>query len=167
MKAKKLPDLCVINDLINYDSETGIFTWKKDRRNSIKKGDTLKQVDSKGYPRVKIDGERYLLHRIAYYLYYGEEPEFIDHINNNRSDNRIDNLRACTLSQNGFNVGLSPKSTTGVKGVTWSKASKKYQCTLKVKGKSYYFGMYDDLELAELVAMEARNKFHGSFSRHL
>ncbi|HDT5935407.1 TPA: HNH endonuclease [Enterobacter kobei] len=166
MKAKKLPELSVINELIHYGSDTGIFTWKKDRGAIAKKGDPLRQVDSKGYTRVKIAGKKYLLHRIAFYLYYGEEPEFIDHINSIRSDNRIENLRACTLSQNGFNVGLTSRSTTGVKGVAWNKASQKYQCTIKVKGKSFYFGLYDDIELAELVAMEARLKFHGSFARH-
>jgi hypothetical protein len=101
------------------------------------------------------------------WLWHGRElPALIDHINGDRGDNRIENLRAATPSQNVCNTKIKSTNTSGVKGVNWVKRLKKWQVRLNIQNRVMHFGLYRDFDLAELVAAEARNKHHGAFARH-
>ena len=115
---------------------------------------------------VEIDHKSYSVHRLVWLMHHGVLPEFLDHINGNKLDNRIENLRPATKSQNNQNKRLYSNNTSGVKGVCWHKRIKKWQVNVRVNGKQKSFGFFDDIELAELVASEARNKLHGQFARH-
>lgn len=114
-----------------------------------------------GYINLELKGRVYKVHRIIYALCKGYFPEQVDHMNGVRDDNRIENLRGCTHQQNGMNVA-SKKGVSGVQGV--AKFGDKWRVRLTVNKVRRSFGLYDDLELAELVAAEARDKYHKEFS---
>jgi hypothetical protein len=119
-----------------------------------------------GYRIMKVYGKTYSVHQIVFLMNHGFIPKEIDHINGNRADNRIENLREVTRSQNQMNIGLRKTNTSGVKNVHWKKQHKKWQVSMYIHGKRKDFGRYDDLELAELVAMEVRDKYHGEYANH-
>lgn len=116
--------------------------------------------NSDGYMLLEVKGRYYKAHRIIYAICKGYMPKEVDHINGNRLDNRIENLRACTHAQNGANVNQK-KGISGVQGV--AKFGDKWRVRLGVNGVRRSFGLYDDLDLASLVAQEARDKYHGEF----
>ena len=99
-------------------------------------------------------------------MHYGSSPEIVDHADCNPMNNDIRNLRAATKADNQRNAGMFAHNKSGIKGVCWHKAAKKWLVQIKVKGVKQYLGVYEDIELAELVAQEARNKFHGNFANH-
>jgi hypothetical protein len=119
-----------------------------------------------GYVSVKIYGKAYKVHQIVYLMHHGFIPKEIDHINGNRADNRIENLREVTRTQNRMNSKMPKTNTSGIKNVHWKKQHKKWEVILIINGKRKDFGRYADLELAELVAIEARNKYHGKYANH-
>ena len=139
--------------------QDGVLYWKKT-------GLTAAYRDAKGYARVGIGGKRYLQHRIIYLLFHGHLPPMIDHIDGNTLNNKIENLRAVTNAENLQNMRLCPSNTSGSKNVSWDAKAKKWLVMLKVNGVRKYLGLFKDFEFADLVAVEARNKFHGRFARH-
>jgi hypothetical protein len=119
-----------------------------------------------GYHHVYLDGKSRFEHRIIFLMHYGYMPESIDHVNGVRDDNRIVNLRACTCAENQHNATLRKDNTSGVKGVYWDKKNCKWRAQIKYKGKLHFLGRFDDIELAELVVMEARDVLHGEFANN-
>jgi hypothetical protein len=119
------------------------------------------------YMRVRINNKLYLLHRVIFFMHHGYFPKEIDHIDCDRRNNRIENLREATGSQNQKNRGLPRNNTSGYKNVTWCKSVGKWQVGMSFKKKFKKIGFFDDIELADLVAQEARNKYHGEFVRHV
>lgn len=99
-------------------------------------------------------------------MMHGYVPAVIDHINGNRADNKIENLRACSRQENSQNAPSRKSNKSQIKNVSLHTASGKYQVDITVDTKKKYIGVFDDVELAELVAMEARNKYHGAFANH-
>lgn len=89
----------------------------------------------------------------------------VDHKDNCGSNNKWSNLRLATRSQQLLNTRTRKDNFLGIKNVNLHKPSGKYRVKMRVQGKDRSFGYYDDLELAELVAIEARNKFHGEFAK--
>lgn len=150
--------------LLYYCSESGIFTWISDRGNQINKGNEAGGVNQEGYIEIKLFQRRYKAHRLAWFYMTGKWPEVIDHINRERSDNRFCNLRECSVQQNSCNTGMSHRNTSGYRGVSKHKQSGKWKVDVKVNGRKLFFGLYEDIELAGLVAEEARAKFHGSYA---
>ncbi|MDC1406051.1 HNH endonuclease [Akkermansiaceae bacterium] len=117
------------------------------------------------YGQVTFNYKRYYNHILAWYLYYGEWPSnSIDHINNDTHDNRIENLRCATQKEQMSNTRHAA-SSTGLRGVT-VLPSGSYRVRLSVDNITINIGTFNDLELAELVATEARNLHRGSFANH-
>ena len=100
-------------------------------------------------------------------MHHGWVPEVIDHVDGNRANNQIGNLRQATWSQNLQNMKLRPNNKSGCKNVSWCASKKKWVVQLSINGRHTNLGRFDDLEFADLVATEARNKYHGAFARHL
>lgn len=128
---RALPPIDAVRALLEYDPQTGIFTWKRRPRDFFKSdamcenwnrrfsGKRAGAIDGKGYVIVSVCCKNYLLHRLAWLISYGETlPECIDHINGDKSDNRLVNLRKATHSQNKMNSPVRKDNVvTGVLGV--------------------------------------------------
>ena len=155
--------------LFTYDRETGVLYWRIKNHNSIRRnyvaGSSKGTRD--GYRLVHVKGKIYKEHRIIMMLCFGHIPENaeIDHINHVRDDNRLVNLRFVTRRENMRNQSLSGKNTSGVTGVHFSKARKKYVAQIKVNQKTIFLGNYDTLEEAAAARREAELKY-GFHSNH-
>lgn len=145
-------------DTFTYDPETGIFLRDGTQRGSM---------DGKGYIRLTLGHKAYwFAHRIAFAFMGHEIPEYVDHHNGIRNDNRWTNLRPATWAQNQHNKRMRRDNTSGIKGVSWHKDRRKWQVSIMVNKKQIYFGLFTDLAEAEKVAREAREKLHKDFCKH-
>lgn len=153
-----------LNELFEY--RDGKLYWKVQKGCRGKIGAFAGTDNGKGYLKVQIDGVKHFVHRIVWIMHYGEAPKRLDHKDTNKLNNRIENLRPATGTENGLNRGAPKHNTSGIKGVSWHKKHGKWYVCMKVLGKQKFFGLFEDIELAELVAIEAREKYHGEFARH-
>lgn len=161
-------NLISLDDLkkyLDYNQDTGIFTWKITKSNSNKAGNISNSHTKAGYIQIRIDKKLYLGHRLAWFYVYGEWPELIDHINGIKDDNRISNLRKATKQQNLMNSKMRSNNKTGAKGVIFCKDRNRYRAEIGLNGKNINLGYFKDFDLAELVADEARRKYFGEFYR--
>lgn len=155
-------------ELLDYDPDTGVLTWRTDRRGGAYAGDvagSLKPtVQGQRYLTVMIDGRRYLAHRIAWLIQTGSFPEHqIDHVNMDGTDNRWSNLRKATGSQNQANRRAPRSNTTGYKGVV--RSGQRFCAQVYANGKRYHLGTFDTLEEAHQAYKEGVTKHHGKFAR--
>lgn len=118
------------------------------------------------YIRVTICGVNQRLHRLVFLYHKGYLPKIIDHIDNDRTNNRIENLREATQQQNCLNRVTHKNNRSGYKNVHWEKGMNKWCVLVNVHGKRKVLGYFEDVEFAGFVAEEARAKFHGEFARH-
>lgn len=143
--------------ILRYEPETGLLERK------LRNGDWRICGDKPrrdGYARVWVDGKFYYPHRLAWLLVYRECPDFIDHIDRNKMNNRIENLRAVTPSENSHNLGMHHDNTSGYPGVSFHRRCKKYQAQTAVNGKNIYLGLYATAEEAHVAYMLAKIKYH-------
>lgn len=148
-----------------FEYVDGDLIWKV-KKGRARVGDKVNGLSLNGYKRVGIDGKVYLVHRIIYAMFNNDFPERIDHIDNNRSNNRIDNLRPSTARENGWNALISTSNKSGVKGVSWHKKSSKWQAHLRTMLGNEYVGLFTSLDDAKTALAELRNKRHGSFANN-
>lgn len=148
-----------------FEYKDGELYWKVPKSIRIKVGEKIDGLDCHGYKRVRYNGKLYRVHRIIFSMHYGYMPKYIDHKNGNRSDNRIENLREANAVENACNRSIQSNNRTKVKGVCWKKQIKHYEVSVQVNKIKHYCGIYKDLELAELVAVMAREKYHKQFAR--
>lgn len=157
----------IFNEYLNYEPETGKLFWKKKTSNRVKKiGDECTAVNTHGYKIVRLFNKLYTQHRIAWLLFYKKLPSyFIDHINGNRIDNRITNLREANYTLNAQNHGISNVNTSGKIGVSYCNYYNKYVSYIDVLGKRKNLGYNSTLEKAIKVRKEAELKFFGFETR--
>lgn len=157
-----------LNEYFEY--RDGQLFWKKPRKgvNKSPNGDyPVGWNNGSGYIKLKFMDKTYYAHHIVFFMHHGRFPVAIDHIDGNRSNNRIDNIREATLAENNRNIRPYKRNPlSGGRGVIRSANGKKWMVRVHHDGKSKHLGTFDDLEFANLVAQEARNKFHGNFARH-
>jgi hypothetical protein len=164
MDAKITQEL--LKELFEYQPN-GTLTRRKSTSNRVKAGDEAGWNTAGGkYLGICIKGKQHLMHRIIFLYHHGYVPDVIDHIDGNGKNNKIENLRAASFAQNMLNMKGKSSSKSKIKGVYWSESSNKWAVHCRVNKKIKYFGVYKDIELAELVAIEARNKYHGKFANH-
>lgn len=149
-----------------FEYKNGELFWKINSSKRTKIGTKAGCLRKHGYSLVCIKNKRYYIHRIIFMMFNGYMPEFVDHIDNSPLNNKIENLRSATKSENQHNRGIKNCNTSGYKNVTWNKKLKKWQVAIKVNKKDIYIGVFKDLELADLIAQEARNKYHKNFARN-
>src|SRR5687768_11990186 len=107
-------------EVLDYNPATGDLQWGRCRPPRHRRGDPAGRRDRYGYLNVSIDGRAYKAHRVVWLLEHGTWPaEQLDHINGQRSDNRIANLREAGYQENGQNRALQRNSTSGYPGVSW------------------------------------------------
>ena len=129
-------------------------------------GTTPNGTRSNRYSTTKVHGQHWCVHKLIYLYHYGVVPKQLDHINRDTTDNRIENLRPADTVQNACNRKLFSNNTSGCKGVSWNKVSKKWTSYISINQKFTRLGMFDDLELADLVSTEARDLYHGKYANH-
>jgi hypothetical protein len=149
-----------------FDYRNGKIFIKHNIGKRSKIGYETGHLGDKGYLRLKIRSKSYLVHRLIFLMHKGYLPEFIDHINGDRADNNIDNLREATRSQNCQNAKLSKVNRSGVKGVSWHKYNQKWYARISLDGKRIDLGYFDSLIEAEATIKATREKLHGVFSNH-
>jgi len=161
----------MLKELFEYNQSTGVFIRKVSTSNRVKVGEIAGTLTNHGYLKVYLNGKQHYLHRLAWLYVYGEDPEQIDHINHNRSDNRISNLRDVTNAENHKNMSIYKKNKSGKHGVTWSKDRQKWVVNINVDGKRISLGRYKNLTEAISVRERAEKEFgifheeHGSIEQ--
>lgn len=131
----------------------GMLFWSKKSSAKVYIGDRAGQVAANGYRTLWFKGAKYLEHRVIWAMIHGDTPLFIDHKFGDKLDNRVENLRAVTISVNTRNTR---NPTLGV-----TRSGSKWMVVRQIKsgGKMFYFGTYEDLELAQLVSQSISDKY--------
>ena len=143
------PTLSALQKILRYDPDTGEFWWKESR--SGRRMDQPAGTISNGYRRIWIDGVNYSGHQLAWLFVRGRwPPHHLDHADQDRSNNRIGNLRPTNYARNRMNTGPNRNSTSGFRGVTFYKRQtrKPWGASLKVNGQPIYLGVYETREEA-------------------
>lgn len=155
-----------IKNIIRYESETGKFFWLENG-DCRKSGKIAGNYNGKNpYSRVMVLGKSYLAHRLAWAMHYGYFPvNQVDHINLDRRDNRICNLREADRFEQGVNRSMLSSNTSGWKGVTYCKAQKKWVARIRVKGSRINLGYFEDIKEAAEEYIFAALHHHGEFVR--
>ena len=166
-EAKPLPPLEELQRLFDYDQETGELRWKIKRTGGTNAGDEAGYISNPGYRIISLKGRLCMAHRIAWTIANGTIPlELqVDHINGNKSDNRLVNLRLCNGSENCRNRPAPNRNKSGYKGVYWWKEKAAWRADIKVEGKHHYLGTFDTPELAHMAYCKAAAELHGEFAR--
>lgn len=149
-----------LRELLHYDPDTGIFTRKVSTSHNAKAGAVAGSQDGLGYLLIKVLSRPYKAHRLAWLYMNGTWPKLdIDHINRNRSDNRIANLREVTHKQNHQNRSKSSNNTSGHPGIYWDKQKSKWRAKIEHNQKQIHLGYFTDIEEA-LSARKAAEKLY-------
>jgi hypothetical protein len=157
-----------LRELLDYNATTGKFRWRTTGKGRcrINGGDQPGYIGNHGYRSIGVLGREYLAHRLAWLYVYGDWPsKFTDHINLNKLDNRITNLRAASKSQNSANRRAPKSNTSGFKGVCWSWIANKWLAGIMVNGKAQHLGYFSTREAAHLAYRAAAKRIYGEFSR--
>lgn len=142
-----------------YDSETGLL-YKRNTKNV-----SIGYKNPKGYIQFTFKSQTFLVHRIIWIYTYGDIPENIeiDHINGNRSDNKIENLRLATKSENIQNSKIRKDNISKVKGIGWHEQSQKWQARITLNHSRITLGLFSSIEEAKRVIETERKRLHGIF----
>lgn len=148
-----------LRELVSYDAATGEFAWLVKRGNA-ELGSSAGYINSNGYRVIRLDGVRYRAHRLAWFFVHGVWPsENVDHINGDRADNRIANLRDITQAENLQNQKRAHnRSKTGLLGA-WPSGDR-FQSCIRVNGKYHELGRFDTAEEAHAAYLAAKSKLH-------
>lgn len=149
-----------LKELLSYDPEVGIFSWIVER-GKCHKGSPAGCLDSRGYLVITIDRKRYYAHRMAWLYMNGSMPSMnIDHMDGNKSNNKISNIRDVSVSTNAQNLkqATSRNLSTGVLGVRMLKG--KYLSQITIDGKDRHLGTFNSPEEAHEAYLNTKRKLH-------
>jgi hypothetical protein len=153
-----------VNKLFEYSD--GNLYWKNKTNMKTIIGSLAGTKHSKGYWHVCIYKKNYLAHRIIFLLNHGYLPEFIDHIDGNKLNNKIENLREASKAENLWNQKIHTNNKSGIKGVHWDKQRRKWKVIIHANKLSHYVGCFDDLDEAKRQATQRRLLVHQNFARN-
>ena len=165
-----------LRKIFDYDSETGILTWKYrtdidykgwNARFAYKEAGAIVSPGGKPRRQTYVNYKGYLNSRLIWLWCHGEPiPKQIDHKDTNTLNDRIDNLRAATHTTNKWNTGIRKNNTSGIKGVSWQSQRSKWQARIDVDGKTIHLGLFETIEEATTTRRNAAEKYHGEYVRH-
>jgi hypothetical protein len=164
---KTPPSLAKVTELLAYNPETGIFRWLVAPGNGgrVRAGDVAGGIGDDGYVRIKIDGQKFRAHQLAWLVMTGAWPAHqLDHRDRARANNRWSNLRAATRSQNACNMAVQSHNKCGLKGVSWHKKDRKWQARITKSGRVYWLGYFKSADLAHQAYCGAAREIHGEFA---
>jgi hypothetical protein len=152
-------------EVLNYNPSTGIFIWRMVLSKRTQIG-SIAGTDKDGYVNISIDKRLYRAHRLAWMYMTGEWPSsLMDHKDLNRSNNKWDNLRLATNTQNSVNSPKLCTNTSGYKGVRWYKANSRWSAQIGMNGKMQHLGYFDTAKEAYVVYCLAAQRLWGDFAR--
>jgi hypothetical protein len=152
-------------EVLDYDPNTGIFRWKVKVSNFVKVGGQAGMVRRDGYRAISFGERLYTAHRLAWFYVHGFWPvDQLDHVNRERDDNRIANLREATRGQNMQNRVMSPDNLSGFKCVQKSKSGR-WTARIVIAGKRKRLGWFDTPEQAHAAYVDAAKHYFGEFAR--
>lgn len=154
----------LLHELFEYKDGNLYWKIKVGVRSSI--GKKAGSIRKDKYFQIQINKKPFLIHRLIFLYHHGYLPAYIDHIDCNRGNNKIENLRAATKINNGQNLKKRIANKSGYKNVFWKKDIKKWAVQLPIDGKKKWFGSYFDIEVARFVAETMRHKYHGKWANH-
>ena len=162
MKPKNTTTAERVRELLVYNPDTGVFTWRASRSNCIARTRAGSTVHARGYRLISIDGTKYLAHRLAWLYVTGEWPEEeIDHIDGQTDNNRFINLRPASRVHNAQNAKRDVGDTSKHPGVYWDKSRGKWSVRIRVEdNRRMFLGRYDDEAPAALIYQIARELCH-------
>lgn len=153
-------DSARLKEVLDYNLETGQF-HRRNQRGAIRCAGSL---NNSGYRQIRIDGKLYVAHRLAWLWVHGSFPlNELDHINRDRDDNRIVNLREATRQQNSWNTNVSRNSKTGVLGVCVGRNGR-YRAFIRKEGRATDLGYFDSIEEAANARKNASINLRGKFA---
>lgn len=162
MISKATIDIDRVRKLISYDPSTGLLLWIVGKR----RGKVAGYSKNGDYVRVKLDGRCYVAHRLAWALYYDVNPtDQIDHRDNDCANNRIENLREATNSENCRNTRIKKTNTSGFKGVSYVRSDGKWVACIRRDGRQVVLGKFETPEDAARVYRNAAAELFGEFAR--
>lgn len=173
----------VLRELVYYHPQTGAFYWRERPLKFFKEashqqvwnkrlaGTLAGCINPRGYWRFCIFGKQYTAHRLAWLYVYGEWPSMaLDHINHDKTDNRIENLRQVTAMESSQNIPCSTRNKSGTVGVCWNKAQREWFAYISINRKQVFLGNFKNLDdaIQARVAAQKRNGYHpnhGNYSK--
>ncbi len=155
-----------LREVLSYDELTGIFVWRKNTGKKRMAGKVAGNL-TKGYWEIAINYRQFKAHRLAWLYVYGEWPKTrdIDHINLDKLDNRIANLREATRAQNNVNAPAQRNSKSGVSGVGRHSQTNKWRAYITVNKRQKSLGLFDSFDEACAARKLAEQEHYGEFSR--
>ncbi len=148
-----------LKSYLHYNPNTGIFTRINNYHTRFI-GKTAGSLNSLGYIKISINNKSYAAHRLALLYEFGELPtNEVDHIDHNRSNNKITNLRIVSRTINNRNKTFQKNNTSGTMGVRWHKSSKRWRAEIKVQGKKIHLGAFKIIEDAKKCRKEGIAKY--------
>jgi len=142
-----------------YSPDVGIFMWLVGRR----RGKLAGKINKNGYIQIKIDGIWYYAHELAWFYVYGCWVKNLDHSNTIRWDNKLDNLRKASRSQQRMNSVNSVRNNTGQRGVSYCKLTGTYRARITINRRCFELGRYATLEAATSVYEAEAVRLFGEF----
>ena len=183
MATQPLPSQEVLRQLLRYEPETGKLFWKQRDASSFtvpgSKGtewkaawwnsmhagkEAFQKIRPDGYRRSKVEGQSHYAHRIIWKLHYGVDPAHVDHINGDRTDNRIKNLRSIAPADNNKNMGKSRRNRSGIVGVSQIPCGRWSACIV-VGSRFIWLGSHATKEEAVHARLEGE-RLHGFLPSH-
>lgn len=171
---KRVLSPAVLRELLSLNPETGMMTWKVRAPEFFRRKGACEKWNARyagkraftsisctnGYTQTKILCRVYRGHRVAWALFYGEWPRGeLDHINGDRTDNSIANLRDVGRTENGKNLCVSRRNKSGVVGVTWDRERERWFASIRHGGRTVSLGRFDSLEAAAAARRRAEQNF--------
>jgi hypothetical protein len=156
-----------LRELLSYDPETGVFRWRVTRGGTARAGTVAGASRRDGYVLISIGNVRYLAHRLAWlWVTSTWPPDEVDHKNGDPSDNRLENLRPATRSQNNANVRAQKNNRAGLKGVCFDGRYRlPYEARIYTNGQKRVIGRYTTPEAANAAYAAAAQQHFGAFAR--
>lgn len=159
MKFKPLPSQEELLTSFTYDPLTGLLVRKST-------GNAMKTDTTSGHLGVRYRDNMYMIHRLIWKMTYGYDPCELDHINQDKKDNRISNLREVSRSENQRNVSVRKDNTSGVKGISFEPKKKLWRIYVNVGKQRFYKGRFKDKNKAIAALKLHREKLHGEHAFH-
>ena len=150
-----------LRELVDYDPETGVFTWRVGRGGTARAGTRAGHLRPDGYRDIEIDHMQYREHRLAWLYVHGRWPsDQLDHVNGAPADNRLTNLRECTHAENQQNRRRHTNNTSGHVGVSWYERDGTWKAEITIGGRSKHLGYFTTAEEAGAAYREAKKQLH-------